>query len=60
MAGMLNLTPERARIFRITHIDNVPWILENGLHCGSSNVRDSGFIQIGRDRADGRGLSRHG
>jgi hypothetical protein len=41
------LTPERARIFRITHIDNVPWILGNGLHCGSSNVRDPGFVQIG-------------
>lgn len=41
------LTPERARIFRITHVDNVPWILANGLHCGSSNVCDPGFIQIG-------------
>jgi hypothetical protein len=47
MSGTLELTPERARIFRITHIDNVPWILANGLHCGSSDVCDPGFIQIG-------------
>jgi hypothetical protein len=47
MAGALELTPERARIFRITHIDNVPWILSNGLHCNNSPVRDPNFIQIG-------------
>jgi hypothetical protein len=47
MAGMRDLTPSRAYIFRITHIDNVPWILANGLHCGRSNVCDPGFVQIG-------------
>lgn len=47
MAGTLELTPARARIFRITHIDNVEWILANGLHCNSSPVRDPNFIQIG-------------
>jgi hypothetical protein len=47
MASALELTPELARIFRITHIANVPWILENGLHCGSSAVRDPAFVQIG-------------
>lgn len=25
------LTPEKGLIFRITHRDNVPWILENGV-----------------------------
>ncbi len=44
---MLDLTPEKAWIFRITHIDNVPWILANGLHCCNSNCRDRTFIQIG-------------
>lgn len=44
---VLELTPEKARIFRITHIDNVAWILANGLHCGSSDVQDPNFIQIG-------------
>jgi hypothetical protein len=47
MASALELTPELARIFRITHVANVPWILENGLHCGSSAVRDPAFVQIG-------------
>jgi hypothetical protein len=47
MAVMPELTPERARIFRITHIDNLPWILANGLHCGSSSLRDPNFVQIG-------------
>ena len=41
------LNPEKALIFRITHIDNVPWILRNGLHCKNSNVRDPNFVGIG-------------
>ena len=45
---MVGLTPEAARIFRITHIKNVPWILENGLHCSSSECRDPNFVQIGK------------
>jgi ssDNA thymidine ADP-ribosyltransferase, DarT len=44
---MLELTPEKARIFRITHVDNVPWILANGLHCCNSACRDPKFRQIG-------------
>jgi len=41
------LTPENALIFRITHIRNVPWILDHGLHCQSSAVRDPEFVEIG-------------
>ena len=44
---MMDLSPERALIFRITHIANVPWILANGLHCESSNVRDPHHVSIG-------------
>ncbi|HZK82274.1 MAG TPA: DUF4433 domain-containing protein [Humisphaera sp.] len=44
---MLDLTPENARIFRITHIDNVPWILANGLHCCNAKCHDPNFRQIG-------------
>lgn len=44
---MINLGPEKALIFRITHVQNVPWILANGLHCASSNCLDPNFIQIG-------------
>jgi hypothetical protein len=42
-----NLTPEKALIFRITHRDNVSWILENGLHCRNSTAADPKFVQIG-------------
>jgi hypothetical protein len=34
-------------IFRITHRDNVPWILDNGLHCRNSKSSDPNFVQIG-------------
>jgi hypothetical protein len=44
---MATLNAEEARIFRITHIDNVPWILEHGLHCKSSKIQDPNFVQIG-------------
>lgn len=44
---MIDLTPEKALIFRITHIENVPWILENGIHCCNSTCRDPNFCQIG-------------
>lgn len=43
----LDLNVEKALIFRITHISNVPWILENGLHCRSSGIADPDFTQIG-------------
>src|SRR6266542_1908978 len=43
----LDLTPEKALIFRITHIANVPWRLGNGLHSPSSSVCDPHFHRIG-------------
>lgn len=47
MSATSQLTPEKALIFRITHKDNVPWILDHGLHCHSSAVCDSQFVSIG-------------
>lgn len=44
---MINLTAEQAWVFRITHIDNVPWILRNGLHCPNAQTVDPNFVQIG-------------
>src|SRR4051812_48728458 len=44
---ILPLTPDKALIFRITHIDNVPWILANGLHCRTSPVSDPDYRNIG-------------
>src|SRR5437867_690498 len=41
------LTPENGLIFRITHIRNVPWILDHGLHCANSDVQDPEFVSIG-------------
>ena len=52
---VLELTAEKARIFRITHIENVAWILANGLNCSSSNVQDPNFIQIGNPDLSRRG-----
>lgn len=43
----MDLTPERALIFRITHISNVAWILTHGLHCASSDERDPDYVAIG-------------
>ncbi len=42
-----NLTAEKALIFRITHINNVPWILSNGLRCKNATVQDPNFVRIG-------------
>lgn len=36
-----NLNPEKALIWRIVHRDNLPWILDNGLHCANSGVLSS-------------------
>jgi ssDNA thymidine ADP-ribosyltransferase, DarT len=41
------LNSERARIFRITHRDNVPWILDHGLHASTGRVLDPNFKNIG-------------
>ena len=44
---MSTLGPETARIFRITHVHNVPWMLDKGLHCKTSKVTDPNFVPIG-------------
>ena len=43
----LTLQPDKALIFRVTHVDNLPWILKNGLYCASSPVQDPDFVSIG-------------
>jgi len=52
------LTPERALIFRITHVSNLPWILNNGLHCRNSDTSDPSFVEIGRPEIISRRNSR--
>lgn len=44
---MSNLNPDKALIFRITHVANIPWILANGLHCSSSGHSDPNYVPIG-------------
>ena len=41
------LNPQKALIWRIVHRDNIPWILENGLHCGNSSVQSPNWVHIG-------------
>lgn len=41
------LNPEKALIWRIVHRDNLPWILDNGLHCGNGGVLAPKWVSIG-------------
>lgn len=43
----LALNPEKARIFRVTHRDNLPWIMAHGLHASSAQLRDPNYRNIG-------------
>jgi hypothetical protein len=42
-----SLNPEKALIWRIVHRDNLPWILDNGLHCANSEVQAPHYVNIG-------------
>jgi hypothetical protein len=54
----LDLTADRGLLFRITHVANLPWLLNNGLHCANGEARDPDFVPIGNaDLIDRR--SRH-
>jgi hypothetical protein len=45
---MVDLRPEKGLIFRIVHLENVPWILDHaGLHCQSSETQDPNYVNIG-------------
>ncbi|WCJ58800.1 DUF4433 domain-containing protein [Fontisphaera persica] len=44
---MSALTPQNALIFRITHLANIPWLLDHGLHCQSAPQRDPHFHALG-------------
>ncbi len=43
----LTLSPEAALIFRITHVDNVRWMIRNGICCRNSELADPDYRQIG-------------
>ncbi|KGE51215.1 DUF4433 domain-containing protein [Xanthomonas axonopodis pv. vasculorum] len=42
-----NLNPQKGLIWRIVHRDNLPWILDNGLHCGNGSVPSHRWVNIG-------------
>ena len=42
-----SLHPEKALIWRIVHRDNIPWLLDNGLHCGNSQCASPQWVNIG-------------
>jgi len=44
---MADLSPEKAYIFRIIHRDNIPWVLDHGLHCRNAPAVDPNFVSIG-------------
>jgi len=44
---MTDLNATKARIFRITHIDNLAWLLDHGLHCQNGEEKDPDFVGIG-------------
>jgi hypothetical protein len=44
---MSPLSREKALIFRITHIQNLEFVVSNGLHCRNSKVKDPNFVEIG-------------
>ena len=42
------LNPEKGLIFRVLHVDNIPWILEHGgVHCQNSTEQDPNYVNIG-------------
>ncbi|MCO7513176.1 DUF4433 domain-containing protein [Pseudomonas guariconensis] len=42
-----SLNPSKALIWRIVHRDNLPWLLDNGLHSVSSGRLSSAYVGIG-------------
>ena len=55
---MSSISAENAFIFRITHIDNIPWILRNGIHCRNSQNCDPNFRTIGDPELIGKRATR--
>lgn len=50
--------PDKARIWRIIHRDNLPWTLANGLHAANSGIQSPQWVSIGNPELIGK-RSRH-
>ncbi|WP_339469828.1 type II toxin-antitoxin system toxin DNA ADP-ribosyl transferase DarT [Pseudomonas capeferrum] len=53
------MNPDKALIWHIVHRDNLPWILDNGLHCANSDVRAPQYVNIGNAELIDKRRSRH-
>jgi hypothetical protein len=42
-----SLNADKALIWRIIHRDNLPWVLQHGLHCGNGAQRAPHWVSIG-------------
>ena len=40
--------PRPVWLFRITHYQNLPFILQHGLHCPACDVKDPAYVNIGK------------
>ena len=58
VGARLPLTAERARIFRITHVHNLGWMLRNGICC-RSGAFDPDYRNIGNPELIEKRASRH-
>ena len=57
---MKDLNPQLARIFRVVHVSNVPWILDHGgLHCQNSANPDPNYVDIGNASLIAKRTRRH-
>jgi hypothetical protein len=56
----VNLNPEKALIFRIVHVENVPWILEQGgLSCRATPAQNPNYVNIGNPELIDKRARRH-
>ena len=53
------LTEDKALIFRITHRDNLPHLLHNGVRCRNSQIIDRNFVEIGNPEIIDKRQARH-
>jgi hypothetical protein len=42
-----SLNSQKALVWRIVHKDNIPWILQHGLHAGNSHTLSPDWVHIG-------------
>ncbi len=47
---MSSLHPDKALIFRIVHVANLPWMLEHGLQCRNSSNLNPDYVGIGDEK----------